>query len=168
MLRWAWWRRTLPNWSGGGQRWRGGDVTGSGAHEWRSAGRLEVEADTRERVSTAWQGSGGEASLQLRYSCARIWSTCPGQCMIRLARGKVTNGTKFLAPGCRGSGARVMGNPLIASKGKGERLFNVLLERLIETCREYHEMEPPVARFGGHLSLSRQGIERRDLQPGGP
>jgi len=34
---------------------------------------------------------------------------------------------------------------------KGERLFNVLLERLIATCREYHEMEPPQYReFGSH------------------
>ncbi len=45
----------------------------------------------------------------------------------------------------------VMGNPLVASREKGERLFNVLLERLIETCREYHEMEPPQYReFGSH------------------
>jgi creatinine amidohydrolase len=45
----------------------------------------------------------------------------------------------------------VMGNPLVASKEKGERLFNVLVERLVETCREYHDMEPPQYReFGTH------------------
>lgn len=45
----------------------------------------------------------------------------------------------------------VMGNPLVASREKGERLFGVLLERLIGTCREYHEMEPPQYReFGSH------------------
>jgi creatinine amidohydrolase len=45
----------------------------------------------------------------------------------------------------------VMGNPLVASREKGERLFGVLLERLIQTCREYHEIEPPQYReFGSH------------------
>ena len=45
----------------------------------------------------------------------------------------------------------VMGNPLVASKEKGGRLFNVLMERLIETCREYHAIEPPRYReFGSH------------------
>jgi creatinine amidohydrolase/Fe(II)-dependent formamide hydrolase-like protein len=44
-----------------------------------------------------------------------------------------------------------MGNPWVATKGKGERLFAVLLERLIQTCREYHEMDPPHYReFGSH------------------
>jgi creatinine amidohydrolase len=45
----------------------------------------------------------------------------------------------------------VMGNPLVASRAKGERLFTVLLERLIQTCREYHEVDPPRYReFGSH------------------
>jgi len=45
----------------------------------------------------------------------------------------------------------VMGNPLVATKEKGERLFAVLLERLVQTCREYHEMDPPRYReFGSH------------------
>ncbi len=45
----------------------------------------------------------------------------------------------------------VMGDPLVASAEKGERLFGVLLERLIALCREYHEEEPPRYReFGSH------------------
>jgi len=45
----------------------------------------------------------------------------------------------------------VMGNPLVASAEKGERLFNVLLDRLVTLCREYHAAEPPRYRqFGSH------------------
>ena len=34
---------------------------------------------------------------------------------------------------------------------KGERLFAVLLERLVALCREYHEIDPPRYReFGSH------------------
>ena len=45
----------------------------------------------------------------------------------------------------------VMGDPLVATAEKGERLFGVLLERLVALCREYHEIEPPRYReFGSH------------------
>jgi len=45
----------------------------------------------------------------------------------------------------------VMGDPFKASAEKGERLFNVLLERLVQLCREYHEDEPPrYYEFGSH------------------
>lgn len=45
----------------------------------------------------------------------------------------------------------VMGDPFKASAEKGERLFNVLQERLVTLCREYHEAEPPKYReFGSH------------------
>jgi len=45
----------------------------------------------------------------------------------------------------------VMGNPLVASAEKGERLFTILLERLVRLCREYHEEAPPRYReFGSH------------------
>lgn len=45
----------------------------------------------------------------------------------------------------------VMGNPLVATEGKGERLFKVLLERLVHLCQEYHEEDPPRYReFGSH------------------
>jgi len=45
----------------------------------------------------------------------------------------------------------VMGDPLAASADKGERLFTVLLERLVALCREYHEIDPPRYReFGSH------------------
>lgn len=45
----------------------------------------------------------------------------------------------------------VMGDPFTASAEKGERLFSVLLERLVALCREYHEIEPPRYReFGSH------------------
>ncbi len=47
----------------------------------------------------------------------------------------------------------VMGDPFVASAEKGERLFNVLLERLVTLCREYHEEDPPRYReFGSHCS----------------
>jgi creatinine amidohydrolase/Fe(II)-dependent formamide hydrolase-like protein len=45
----------------------------------------------------------------------------------------------------------VMGDPFTASAEKGERLCNVLVERLSALCREYHETEPPRYReFGSH------------------
>jgi creatinine amidohydrolase len=45
----------------------------------------------------------------------------------------------------------VMGDPFKASAEKGERLFNVLKERLVALCREYHDSEPPRYReFGSH------------------
>jgi creatinine amidohydrolase len=45
----------------------------------------------------------------------------------------------------------VMGDPFLASAGKGERLFGVLLERLVALCREYHVEDPPRYReFGSH------------------
>jgi creatinine amidohydrolase len=45
----------------------------------------------------------------------------------------------------------VMGDPRVASAEKGEKLFSVLLERLVALCREYHEEEPPGYReFGSH------------------
>ena len=45
----------------------------------------------------------------------------------------------------------VMGDPRVASAEKGEKLFNVLLERLVALCREYHDEEPPSYReFGSH------------------
>ena len=45
----------------------------------------------------------------------------------------------------------VMGDPHVASAEKGERLFAVLLERLVALCREYHEIAPPRYReFGSH------------------
>ena len=45
----------------------------------------------------------------------------------------------------------VMGDPFAASAQKGERLFSVLLERLIGLCRVYHTEEPPRYReFGSH------------------
>jgi creatinine amidohydrolase len=45
----------------------------------------------------------------------------------------------------------VMGDPHVASAEKGERLFNVLVERLVTLCREYHAAEPPRYReFGSH------------------
>lgn len=47
----------------------------------------------------------------------------------------------------------VMGDPLVASTAKGERLFNLLVERLVALCREYHAAEPPQYReFGSHSS----------------
>jgi len=45
----------------------------------------------------------------------------------------------------------VMGDPFVASAEKGERLFSVLLERLIALCHEYHVIDPPRYReFGSH------------------
>jgi creatinine amidohydrolase len=45
----------------------------------------------------------------------------------------------------------VMGDPFVASAGKGERLFAVLQERLVTLCREYHASDPPAYReFGSH------------------
>jgi len=45
----------------------------------------------------------------------------------------------------------VMGDPLVASAEKGERLFSLLVERLSALCREYHAVEPPRYReFGSH------------------
>lgn len=45
----------------------------------------------------------------------------------------------------------VMGDPFAASSAKGARLFDVLTERLISLCREYHAAEPPRYReFGSH------------------
>jgi len=45
----------------------------------------------------------------------------------------------------------VMGDPFVASAEKGERLFTVLLDRLITLCREYHDEDPPRYReFGSH------------------
>jgi len=45
----------------------------------------------------------------------------------------------------------VMGDPFKASAEKGERLFNVLVDRLVQLCREYHNEEPPRYReFGSH------------------
>jgi creatinine amidohydrolase len=45
----------------------------------------------------------------------------------------------------------VMGDPFMASAAKGERLFSILLERLVALCREYHLIEPPKYReFGSH------------------
>jgi creatinine amidohydrolase len=45
----------------------------------------------------------------------------------------------------------VMGDPFVASAEKGERLANVLVERLVQLCREYHDSEPPKYReFGSH------------------
>jgi creatinine amidohydrolase len=45
----------------------------------------------------------------------------------------------------------VMGDPHVASAEKGERLFNILVERLATLCREYHAADPPQYReFGSH------------------
>jgi creatinine amidohydrolase len=45
----------------------------------------------------------------------------------------------------------VMGDPFKASAEKGEQLFNVLRDRLVTLCREYHAEEPPRYReFGSH------------------
>jgi creatinine amidohydrolase len=45
----------------------------------------------------------------------------------------------------------VMGDPFVASAEKGERLFNVLAERLVALVRDYHDAEPPGYReFGSH------------------
>jgi creatinine amidohydrolase/Fe(II)-dependent formamide hydrolase-like protein len=45
----------------------------------------------------------------------------------------------------------VMGDPLVASGEKGERIFALLVERLSALCREYHAIEPPQYReFGSH------------------
>jgi creatinine amidohydrolase len=45
----------------------------------------------------------------------------------------------------------VMGDPFVASAEKGGRLFNVLVERLVALCRDYHEADPPRYReFGSH------------------
>ncbi len=45
----------------------------------------------------------------------------------------------------------VMGDPFVASAEKGERLFDVLTERLIALARDYHAAEPPAYReFGSH------------------
>jgi creatinine amidohydrolase/Fe(II)-dependent formamide hydrolase-like protein len=45
----------------------------------------------------------------------------------------------------------VMGDPLVATAEKGERLFSVLAERLTALCWEYHHEEPPRYReFGSH------------------
>ena len=44
-----------------------------------------------------------------------------------------------------------MGDPFKASAEKGERLFNVLVDRLERLCREYHESDPPgYFEFGSH------------------
>jgi creatinine amidohydrolase len=45
----------------------------------------------------------------------------------------------------------VMGDPHVASREKGERLFDVLVQRLVALCREYHQIDPPKYReFGSH------------------
>jgi creatinine amidohydrolase len=45
----------------------------------------------------------------------------------------------------------VMGDPFVASAEKGGRLFEVLVERLVALCRDYHEADPPRYReFGSH------------------
>jgi creatinine amidohydrolase len=41
----------------------------------------------------------------------------------------------------RESATGVMGDPRVASAEKGEKLFGVLKERLIEVCREFHTQE---------------------------
>ena len=47
----------------------------------------------------------------------------------------------------------VMGDPHKAAAAKGEKLFNVLQERLVGLCREYHEAEPPrYKEFGSHCT----------------
>lgn len=45
----------------------------------------------------------------------------------------------------------VMGDPFAASAEKGGRIFDVLTQRLVALCREYHASEPPQYReFGSH------------------
>lgn len=45
----------------------------------------------------------------------------------------------------------VMGDPFFASAEKGERLFNVYLDKLVALCREYHDSEEPrYMEFGSH------------------
>lgn len=45
----------------------------------------------------------------------------------------------------------VMGDPFAAAAAKGERLFGVLLDRLVALCRDYHAAAPPLYReFGSH------------------
>jgi creatinine amidohydrolase/Fe(II)-dependent formamide hydrolase-like protein len=45
----------------------------------------------------------------------------------------------------------VMGDPFVASAEKGERLFRVLVDRLVALCHEYHAIDPPKYReFGSH------------------
>ncbi len=45
----------------------------------------------------------------------------------------------------------VMGNPHVASAQKGEALFTVLLGKLVQLCREYHDEDPPgYFEFGSH------------------
>jgi creatinine amidohydrolase len=45
----------------------------------------------------------------------------------------------------------VMGDPFVASAAKGERLFRVLVDRLVALCHEYHAIDPPKYReFGSH------------------
>jgi len=45
----------------------------------------------------------------------------------------------------------VVGQPSVASAQKGERLFNVLLERLVALCREYHtQAVRGYTQFGSH------------------
>lgn len=47
----------------------------------------------------------------------------------------------------------VMGDPFAATPEKGEKLFNILLDRLVQLCREYHYEEPPQYReFGSHCT----------------
>ena len=47
----------------------------------------------------------------------------------------------------------VYGDPFVASAEKGERLCNVLVERLVALCREYNAAEPPQYRqFGSHCT----------------
>ena len=43
----------------------------------------------------------------------------------------------------------VMGDPHVASAEKGARLFNILTERLVALCREYHDETPPRYREFG-------------------
>ena len=61
------------------------------------------------------------------------------------------SGTRHFPERRREMAHGVMGDPHVACAEKGERLFNVLVERLVTLCREYHEDEPPKYReFGSH------------------
>lgn len=44
-----------------------------------------------------------------------------------------------------------MGDPFAASAEKGQRVFDLLVERLAALCREYHDIDPPgYMEFGSH------------------
>ncbi len=55
----------------------------------------------------------------------------------------------------------VMGDPFVATAEKGERLFGVLLDRLVALCREYHAEDPPATASSAPTARSAAPVAAR-------